>query len=177
MAAPARIRLVVTSKSFSPKLFAAISEAASATGLSVSSLRNAYHLEKKSMRRKDGEVFTLEWKKPCQFPFPEKVSGVCIGCSTPINFKDKARYFAMFKLDRFNILVDSRAFYSIAKASRWSGVSICSLRNACEKGNPKVTRRKGEVQRFWIKWNAKCFRCSYIGKLSMRLQKKSMIGR
>ena len=99
MVAPIKIRLVVTSKSFSPKLFATISEAASTAGLSVSSLRNAYHLTKKSMRRKDGEVFTLEWKKPCQFPFPEKVSGVCIGCSTPINFEDKVRYFTMFKLD------------------------------------------------------------------------------
>ena len=127
------------------------------------------------MQRKDGEVFTLEWKKPCQFPFPEKVSGFCVGCSTPINFKDKTRYFAMFKLDRFDILVDSRAFYSIVEASRWSGVSINSLGNACEQGNPKVTRRKGEVQKFWIKWILGASDADTSG--SMGLQKKSMIGR
>ena len=46
MVAPIRIKLQVTAKSFPPKMFATLSKAASKTALSVSSLRNAYHLKK-----------------------------------------------------------------------------------------------------------------------------------
>ena len=135
MVAPIRIRLVVTSKSFSPKLFATISEAASTTGLSVSGLRNVYHSEKATMTRKDGEVFTLEWKKPIEFKLPEKILNFCSLCSTPISFKDKISPSQMIKLSRFNEVEDYDVFDSIIDASRWSGVSVHTLKNACEKGN------------------------------------------
>ena len=121
MVAPIRIRLVVTSKSFSPKLFATISEAASATGISVSGLKNAYHLKKATMTRKDGEVFTLEWKKPIEFKLPEKISNFCSLCFTPISFKDKISPFQMIKLSRLNETEDHNIFDSIIDVSRWSG--------------------------------------------------------
>ena len=68
----------------------------------------------------------------------------------------------MIKLSRFNEVEDLDVFDSIIDAYRWSGVSVHALRNACEKGNPKVTRRKGGTQTFWIRWTPNCFRCSYI---------------
>ena len=162
MVAPIRIRLVVTSESFSPKLFATISEAAFATGLLVSGLRNAYHSKKATMTRKDGEAFTLEWKKPIEFKLPEKISNFCSVCSTPISFKDKISPFQMIKLSRFNKVEDYDILDSIIDASRWPGVSVHALKNACKKGNPKVTQRKGGTQTFWIRWTHNCFRCSYI---------------
>ena len=122
MVAPVRIRLLVTSKSFSPKLFATISKAAKDTGLSVGGLRKVYHSKSATMTRKDGEVFTLEWKKTIKLKFPEKITDICTVCSTPISFKDKVSPFQMSKLNRFNEIEDYRFFDSIIDASRWSGV-------------------------------------------------------
>ena len=167
MVAPIRIRLVVTSKSFSPKLFATISEAAKDTGLSVSGLRKAYHSKSATMTRKDGKVFNLEWKKPIEFKFPEKTTDFCTVCSTPISFKDKISLFQMTKLNRFNEIEDYRFFDSIIDASRWSGVSVNVLRDACEKGNPKVTRRKGGTQTFWIRCRNRCFKSYYITRIKV----------
>ena len=42
-------------------------------------------------------------------------------------------------------------------------ISSCA-KDACEKGNPKVTRRKGGIQTYWIKWEDRCFRCNFISR-------------
>ena len=158
MVAPIRIKLRVTAKSFFPKTFATLSEAASETGLSVSGLRKAYHSKKATMTRKDGKVFNLEWKNPIEFKLPEKITNFSYVC-----FKDKIAPFSMVKLNKFNEVEDYNVFDSIIDASRWSGVSVHALRNACEKGNPKVTRRKSGTQTYWIRWENKCFNCNYMG--------------
>ena len=146
------------------KKYGTLSEAAKDTGLSVSGLRKAYHSKSATMTRKDGKVFNLEWKKLVEFKFPEKITNFCAVCSTPISFKDKIYPFQVTKLNRFNEIEDYRFSNSIIDASRWSGVSVNVLRNACEKGNPKVTRRKGGTQTYWIRWRNRCFKCHYIAR-------------
>ena len=164
MVAPIRIKLRVTAKSFPPKTFATLSKAASKTGLSVSCLRNAYHSKKATMTRKDGKVLNLEWKNPIEVKLPEKITNFCFVCSALISFMDKITPFSMVKLNKFNEIEDYNIFDSIIEASRWSGVSVHALRNACEKGSPKVTRRKGGIQTYWIKWEDRCFRCNFISR-------------
>ena len=89
MVAPIRIKLRVTAKSFPPKTFATLNEAASETGLSLSGLKNAYHSKKATMTRKDRKVFNLEWKNTPEFKLPENITNFCSVCSTPLSFKDK----------------------------------------------------------------------------------------
>ena len=151
MVTPIRIKLRVTVKSYKPTIFSSLSEATKNTGLSVSGLRKAYHSGKKRMTRKDGKVFNLEWKKQVPYKLPKKTGDTYSVCGSPISFKDKITPFNMVKLNKFAMIESYLAFDSIIDASRWSGVSVHALRNACEKGNPKVTRRKGGVQTYWIK--------------------------
>ena len=110
------------------------------------------------MTRRDGKVFNLEWKKQVPYKLPKKIGDSCSVCGTPISFKDKITPFNMVKLNKFGEIESYEVFDSIIDASRWSGVSVHALRNACEKGNPKVTRRKGGVQTYWIKWRKKCYK-------------------
>ena len=64
----------------------------------------------------------------------------------------------MVSLNKFRDMESLEVFDSMIDASRWSGISIHALRNACEKGYPKVTMRKGGTQTYWIKWRNKCFK-------------------
>ena len=41
-------------------------------------------------------------------------------------------------------------FTSLHVASKVTGISDCALRNACEKTNKKVAKRKGEFARYKI---------------------------
>ena len=50
-------------------------------------------------------------------------------------------------------------FVSIYRASKKTGISICTLRNACKKANLTITQRKGEVQKFEVRWATTCFNC------------------
>ena len=80
----------------------------------------------------------------------------------------------MTKLNRFNEIEDYRFFDSIIDASRWSGVSVNALKNACEKGNPKVTRRKGGTQTFGL--DGEIDALNAITSLELKLVKKLTIG-
>ena len=158
MVSPIMIKLRVTAKSYEPITFSSLSEAAKNTGLSVSGHRKAYHSGKKTITRKDGKVFNLEWKKQVPYKLPKKVGDTCSVCGSPISFKDKIMPFNMVKLNKFGEIEIYEVFDSIIDASGWSRVSVHALKNACEKGNPKVTRRKGGVQTYWIKWRNKCYK-------------------
>ena len=86
------------------------------------------------MTRKDGEVFTLKWKKPIEFKLPEKISNFCSVCSTLISFKDKISPFQMIKQSRFNEVEDYDVFNSIIDASRWSESSSYAINLHMYKG-------------------------------------------
>ena len=101
MVAPIKIKLRVTAESYKPAIFPFLSEAAKDTGLSVSGLRKAYHSGKKTMRRKDGKVFNLEWKKQVPFKYPVKIGNTCSVCSVPTSFKDKIMPFSMVSPNKF----------------------------------------------------------------------------
>ena len=50
-------------------------------------------------------------------------------------------------------------FTSLYAASKVTGISNNALRNACEKNNKKITRRKGEFARYQINWFHICRLC------------------
>ena len=50
-------------------------------------------------------------------------------------------------------------FTSLYVASKVTGISDCALRNAREKTNKKITRRKGEFVRYKIDWFNICREC------------------
>ena len=113
MVAPIRIKLRVTTKSYEPTTFLSLSEAAKSTGLLVSGLRKAYHSGKKTMTRKDGKVFNLEWKKQVPYKLPKKIGDTCSVCGSPISFKDKITPCNMVKLNKFGEIESYEVFDSI----------------------------------------------------------------
>ena len=50
-------------------------------------------------------------------------------------------------------------FTSLYAASKVTGISNNALRNACEKNNKVITRRKGESARFQLDWFYVCGKC------------------
>ena len=45
-----------------------------------------------------------------------------------------------------------KTFASLYQASKVTGISNNALRNACEKNNKVITRRKGEFARYQMNW-------------------------
>ena len=60
-----------------------------------------------------------------------------------------------------DILSESRSLYT---ASRKTGISICALRNACEKTNRMITRRKHSPVKYEISWDGLCDKCFHTKK-------------
>ena len=50
-------------------------------------------------------------------------------------------------------------FTSLYQASKVTGISNNALRNACEKNNKVITRRKGEFARYQLDWFNICHQC------------------
>ena len=62
-------------------------------------------------------------------------------------------------MERKDIKQYPMTFTSLYAASKVTGISNNALRNACEKNNKKITRRKGEFARYEIKWYNICRQC------------------
>ena len=153
---PIKIELTVTSSDddrfAKPKTFYSIPKAAVATGFSERGIRSSYHSEETSMKKGSGEVYMLEWREPFVRKDPKK----CVRCSETLSFKDKSRQFYMNEEDDEDIFLEFRSLYT---ATRKTGISICALRNACEKTNETITRRKFEPIKYEIIWDGLCKNC------------------
>ena len=55
---------------------------------------------------------------------------------------------------------DAMTFASINQTLRDTGISICALRNASNKANMSITRRKGGFQTYRLFWPGKCKSCA-----------------
>ena len=51
-------------------------------------------------------------------------------------------------------------FTSLYAASKVTRISNNALRNACEKNNKVITRRKGEFARYQLNWFSICHKCN-----------------
>ena len=94
----------------------------------------------------------LKW----QDPIPPRDWKKCSKCSKTLSFKDKSGWFFMHKEgDHDNPMY----FKSLYPASRKTGISVCALRNACEKTNEMITRRKFGPVKYEVFWSGSCSKC------------------
>ena len=95
----------------------------------------------------------------------------CWICGFPLNHRDRMdeRCLALEKLDRNGMVIEEHFPRTLYKASKISGLSLCSLRNAIEKGNRLLVRRK-DKQPFKLTWCSSHEGCFEDRKEKMRLE-------
>ena len=103
---------------------------------------------KERSSRRDNEYYTPEKTSISKFD--------CIYCGQPLEEKDRSDYFLISRLDNnkdsLGDQIDVKAYNTIYEASRDTAISQCALRNAREKGNTLIVRRKDKVL-FEIDWS------------------------
>ena len=122
------------------------------TGISLRAARNAYHSGRTSIKKASGEVYSLEWGKPVT---PIDTSKCCY-CHNALTVKDMSTWFHM---ERKDIKQLPKTFTSLYRASKVTGISNNAFRNACEKNNKVIPRRKGEFARYQLDWFFICPKC------------------
>ena len=90
-------------------------------------------------------------------PFIPKNLRECCYYHKTLTVKDRSTWFHIERKDIKELPI--MAFTSLHVASKITGISDCVLRNACEKTNKKVTKRKGEFARYKIDWFNICRQC------------------
>ena len=70
-------------------------------------------------------------------------------CHRDLTVKDRSTWFHM---ERKDIKQYPMTFTSLYQASKVTGISNNTLRNACKKNNKVITRRKGEFAKYKIEW-------------------------
>ena len=128
-----------------PRNFRSVPAVSKATGISLRAVRNAYHSGRTSIKKASGEVYTLKWM---ELVTPIDTSECCY-CHRDLTVKDRSAWFHM---ERKDIKQCPKTFTSLYAASKVTGVSNNALRNACEKNNKVITRRKGEFAKYEIEW-------------------------
>ena len=80
----------------------------------------------------------------------------CYYCHNALTVKDRSTWFHMEQKD---LKQYPKTFTSLYQASKVTGISNNALRNACEKNNKVITRRKGEFAKYEIEWFYICHKC------------------
>ena len=80
----------------------------------------------------------------------------CYYCHKALTVKDRSTWFHMERKDIKQYPKTSTSLYT---ASKVMGISNNALRNACEKNNKVITRRKGEFARYELDWFHICRQC------------------
>ena len=134
------------------KRFNSIRRVSEDTGISLRAVRNAYHSGRTSIRKASGEVYSLE----CGVPVDPIDTSQCYHCHNALTVKHRVTCFHM---ERKDIKQYPKTFISLYQASKVTGISNNALRNACEKNNTAITRRKGEFARYQLDWFHICHKC------------------
>ena len=140
------------SRFITPRNFRGIPAVSEATGISLRAVRSAYHSGRTSIRKASGEVYTLKWM---ELVAPIDTSKCCY-CHRDLTVKDRSTWFHM---ERKYIKQYSKSFTSLYQASKVTGISNNALRNACEKNDKGITRKKGEFAKYEIEWFYICCQC------------------
>ena len=136
-----------------PRNFRSIPAVSKATGISLRAVRNAYHSGRASIKKASGEVYTLKWM---ELVTPIGTSK-CYYCHRDLTVKDRSTWLHMKRKD---IRQCPKTFTSLYVASKVTGISNNALRNACQKNNKVITRRKGEFAKYGIEWFYICRKCN-----------------
>ena len=127
------------SRFVTPRNFHSIPAVSEATRISLRAVRNAYHSGRTSIRKASGEVYTLKWM---ELVTPINTREYYY-CHKALTVKDRSTWFHM---ERKDIKELPKTFTSLYAASKVTGISNNALRNACEKNNKFITRRKESFQ-------------------------------
>ena len=159
--------------------FTSIGEAAKELGFSERGVGKAFH----EKRNRIGE-YELEWLEPELDVHPKAAARmerlkktftrtVCIYCNEPLTREDRVKNgFGVSKLcEKTGYPIEDHEVNSIYEAHKIIGLSSSSLKNAADKGNAIITRRK-DKQRFILYWQSIHEKCFQIRKEERRLAKR-----
>ena len=144
-----------------PLRFYSIQRLSEDMGISLRAVRKAYDSGRTSIRKASGKVYSLEWGVPVALIDTSK----CYYCRRDLTVKDRSTWFHMEQKDikqapmglqDMGLQRGPMTFTSLYAASKVTGISNTTLRNACYKNNEKITRRKGEFTRYKIEWYNIC---------------------
>ena len=170
------ILLKATSPEGETKTFTSIGEAAKELGFSERGVGKAFH----EKRNRIGE-YELEWLEPepdvdTKLDDPEAAKGierlkktytqtVCTYCGKPLTREDRVKNgFGIYKIDeKTGHLTEYHEVNSIYEGNKLTGLSVSSLKNAANKRNILITRRR-DKQRFILSWQSIHERCFQIRK-------------
>ena len=163
------ILLKATSPEGETKMFTSISEAAKELGFSKRGVGKAFH----EKRNRIGE-YELEWLEPKLDVHPRAAKRierlkktftqiVCTYCGRQLTCEERVKNgFGIYKLnEKTGHLIEEHEVNSIYKGNKITGLSVSSLKNAADKGNAIITRRK-DKQRFILCWQSIHERCFQI---------------
>ena len=153
------ILLKATSPEGETKAFTSVGEAAKELGFSEHGVGKAFH----EKRNRIGE-YELEWLEPKPDVHPKAAARIqelkraptqtgCTYYNKPLTCEDRVRDgFSISKLDeKTGHLTEDHDVNSIYEAHKITGLSVSSLKNAVDKGNVMITRRK-DKQQFSLYW-------------------------
>ena len=161
------ILLKATSPEGETKTFTSIGEAAKELRFSERGVGKAFH----EKRNRIGE-YELEWLEPKLDVHPgaakriERMKKmftqiVCTYCGRQLTCEERVKNgFGIYKLnEKTGHMIEEHEVNSIYEGNKITGLSVSSLKNAADKGNAIITRRK-DKQRFILYWQSiheKCF--------------------
>ena len=173
------IFLKTTSPEGETKTFTSIGEAAKELRFSERGVGKAFH----EKRNRIGE-YELEWLEPELDVHPKAAARmerlkktftqtVCIYCCGPLKCEDRVKNgFCISKLsEKTGYPIEDHEVNSIYEGKKITRLSVSSLKNAADKGNAIITRRK-DKQRFILYWQSIQERCFQIRKEERRLAKR-----
>ena len=181
------ILLKATSPESETKTFTSIGEAAKELGFSERGVGKAFHKK----RNRIGE-YELEWLEPepdvdGKLDDPEAAEGierlkktyiltVCTYCGRQLTREERVKNgFGIYNLnEKTGHLMEEHEVNSIYEGNKITGLSVSSLKNAADKGNAIITRRK-DKQRFILCWQSIHERCSQIRKEERWLEMRRKI--
>ena len=176
------ILLKATSPEGETKTFTSISEAAKELGFSKRGVGKAFH----EKRNRIGE-YELEWLEPKLDVHPgaakriERLKKtftqiVCTYCGRQYTREERVKNgFGIYKLnEKTGHLMEEHEVNSIYEGNKITGLLVSSLKNAADKGNAIITRRK-DKQRFILCWQSIHERCFQIRKEERWLEMRRKI--
>ena len=165
------ILLKATSPVGETKMFTSISEAAKELGFSKCGVGKAFHEKRNRI-----DEYELECLEPELNVHPKAAARmerlkkmftrtVCIYCGGPLTCEDRVKNgFGISKLsEKTGYSIENHEINSIYEANKITGLSVSSLKNAADKGNAIITRRK-DKQQFILYWQSIHERCFQLGR-------------
>ena len=178
------ILLKATSPEGETKMFTSIHKAAKELGFSERGVSKAFH----EKRNRIGE-YEVEWLEPKLDVDPKPRAAkrierlkktftqtVCTYCGKPLTREDRVKNgFGIYKIDEKTAhLMEYHEVNSIYEGNKLTGLSVSSLKNAANKGNVLITRRR-DKQRFILSCQSIHERCFQIRKKERWLEMRRNI--